>query len=91
MVVQADYCRTSFTADVLVDVTEIDYDLLVGHEWLALCQVVLKDLSALRGDFGNIPSSCEEFLQLLWPINKGVTTASLVDIASGSIPSKDAQ
>lgn len=92
-VVQANYCGMSFTADVLVDVAEINCELLVGCEWMTLRHLVLEDLSVPRGGFGDIPSSCEKSLQLLSPVNRGVTTASLVncDIASGSISSNDAQ
>ncbi|KAI9574249.1 hypothetical protein HD554DRAFT_2229087 [Boletus coccyginus] len=66
---------------------------LLSREWMALHRLVLEDLSVPRGGFGDIPSSREKSLQPLLPVNGGVATASLVDrdIASGSIPSEDAQ
>ncbi|KAF8438097.1 hypothetical protein L210DRAFT_3631486 [Boletus edulis BED1] len=56
-VVQAVYIGTSFTADVPVEVTDIDCDLIIGHEWISLLNVVSNDTrSVVRRDSPHVPS-----------------------------------
>ena len=62
-VVQADFCGMGFTAEVPVDVGDIEANLVVGHEWISLFCVVVGDPPVSVRDTRDfvLPSCIEEF------------------------------
>ena len=56
--VQAKYLGTSFTAEVPVDIGDIDCDIVIGREWISLLQLVVNNqpATALRSRACSSPS-----------------------------------
>ncbi|KAH0838122.1 hypothetical protein J3R83DRAFT_6368, partial [Lanmaoa asiatica] len=93
-VIQAVFCGTSFTADVPIDVAEIDCDVIVGREWMALFHHVVDGRPVtVRGSDGVLPSSSEEYYMPVLPIHGRDSTElrPCLDDASSSLSSRVAQ
>ena len=80
-IVQALFCGSCFTADVPVDIGDIDCDLVVGREWMALFRLVTDDRPAIvRGSRADVvPSSVEESSMYNSPRSGCISDASAVD------------